>query len=459
MPSLSLSAFHRSYYRLLDLFAKGEIRRLMVSVPPQHGKSMGASNLLPAYLLGLDRSLSICIGSYSFSLARRFGAGVQRIIASESYQEIFPESFLKGMKREERGSGSVRSADEFELVGADGGLRLVGREGSLTGNRVDVMILDDLYKDAMEANSPLIRDNAWEWYTSVVRTRMHNDSREIMVFTRWHEEDLMGAIRKREPVVELNDLAQVSSIDRDSWVCVNFEALKTTPPSALDPRRLGEPLWPERHSERLLIEKRRLDPVVFEALYQGAPSVASGLLYTRLDNYNTLPGDVTKIGCYVDSADTGTDKLCAICYVRDLEGLIYLIDVVYSDLPMEQTELMVADMLVRNGVREALVESNNGGRGFARVLQRRVHGCRFTTFHQGANKESRILTNASTVCELVKVPCDWRSLWPDFANDLLTFRRNFRTNRHDDAPDALTGVVESEVSDVKHRIRHVGFTC
>ena len=184
--SLEHTVFHRNYYRLLDEFARGRIRRLMVSVPPQHGKSMGASQLLPAYLLGIDPDLRVCIGSYSFSLARRFGLGVQRIIGSDPYRGVFPATFLKGMNSAASGGNSIRTADEFDIVDANGGLRLVGCEGSLTGSRVDVMILDDLYKDHMEANSPLVRDNTWKWYTSVVRTRMHNRSREAVVFTRWH---------------------------------------------------------------------------------------------------------------------------------------------------------------------------------------------------------------------------------------------------------------------------------
>ena len=88
----------------------------------------------------------------------------------------------------------------MEIIGRSGELLSVGREGALTGNRVDCFILDDLYKDAMEAQSPVVRENCWEWYTSVVRTRMHNASRELIVFTRWHEEDLIGRLCKSENV-------------------------------------------------------------------------------------------------------------------------------------------------------------------------------------------------------------------------------------------------------------------
>ena len=199
-PFLELEWFHRTYYRVLEAFAEGRVRRLMISMPPQHGKSVGATTLLPAYLLGLDPDLRIAIASYSASLASKFNRRVQRILCSAEYGELFPDTTIKrGSKPPEY----IRTADEVEIVGREGSLLSVGREGSLTGNRVDCFLLDDLYKDAMEANSPLVRENCWEWYTSVVRTRMHNDSRELLVFTRWHEEDLIGMLRQREPVVEL----------------------------------------------------------------------------------------------------------------------------------------------------------------------------------------------------------------------------------------------------------------
>ena len=123
--------------------------------------------------------------------------------------------------------GYIRTADEVEIIGRRGGLLSVGREGSLTGNRVDCFVLDDLYKDALEANSPLVRANCWEWYTSVVRTRMHNASRELVVFTRWHEEDLIGALAVREPVEELRAWSQLDTLPADRWLHLNFEALKT----------------------------------------------------------------------------------------------------------------------------------------------------------------------------------------------------------------------------------------
>ena len=180
-PFLTVGRFHAAYYRVLEAFARGKIRRLIVTIPPQHGKSLGATTLLPAYMLGLDPELKIAIASYSASLANRFNRRVQRLIDSQAYAALFPETTVK---RAGARSEYVRTADCAEIVGHQGEVMSVGREGSLTGNRVDVLILDDLYKDAMEANSPVVRENCWEWYTSVARTRLHKVSRELVVFTR-----------------------------------------------------------------------------------------------------------------------------------------------------------------------------------------------------------------------------------------------------------------------------------
>ena len=126
-PFLELEWFHRTYYRVLEAFAEGRVRRLMISMPPQHGKSVGATTLLPAYLLGLDPDLRIAIASYSASLASKFNRRVQRILCSAEYGELFPDTTIKrGSKPPEY----IRTADEVEIVGHEGSLLSVGREGS-----------------------------------------------------------------------------------------------------------------------------------------------------------------------------------------------------------------------------------------------------------------------------------------------------------------------------------------
>lgn len=454
-PFLALEPFHEAYYRVLEAFARGQIRRLIVTMPPQHGKSTGSSTLLPAYLLGLDPDLRVAVASYSAALASKFNRRVQRIIDSEEYTAFFPATTLK---QGGKPAGYLRTADEAEVVGRRGGILSVGREGSLTGNRVDCFILDDLYKDAMEANSPLVRENCWEWYTSVVKTRMHNASRELIVFTRWHDEDLIGELMRRERVDELCCWAQLEQ-PTDGWLHLNFEALKSSAASEIDPRARGEALWEAQHGAALLASKRRLDPLRFECMYQGHPSAREGLLYgEQFAEYDLLPHDIVRRGNYTDTADTGDDYLCSLCYAVDTDGVIYITDVVYTREPMEVTEELVAAMLRDTATREAQIESNNGGRGFARAVQRLAPSVRIGWFHQHGNKEARILSNSATVLHLVRFPSGWRQRWPELYAHLTTYQRLFRANRWHDAPDALTGVVEREAPDANRaRLKGVRF--
>ncbi len=443
-PFLELKPFHRAYYRVLEAFARGRIRRLMISMPPQHGKSLGATTLLPAYLLGLNPDLRVAIASYSASLASKFNRRVQRILESKEYRELFPDTTIKHGARPPE---YIRTADEVEIIGREGSLLSVGREGSLTGNRVDCFILDDLYKDALEANSPLVRENCREWYTSVVKTRMHNDSSELLVFTRWHEEDLIGDLQRAERVVGLREWEQIDDVPADVWVALNFEAVKESEATEVDPRMTGEALWPERQSVALLEAKRRLDPVRFETMYQGHPSSAEGLLYgSRFQVYERLPEVVHHVGNYTDTADTGDDYLCSLCYVAGADGTIYITDAVYTREAMEVTELSVSEMFRRNETRRADIESNNGGRGFARAVQRLAPGTAVNWFHQSGNKEARILSHSATVLHRLRWPADWAQRWPELHSHLATYRRKFSANRWHDAADVVTGIVERECS-------------
>lgn len=454
---LSFAPFHESYYAVLDAFARGEIRKLIVTMPPQHGKSLGATVLLPAYLLGKNPDLRIAVASYNLTQACRFNRQIQRVMETKTYGSIFPESRLKAPGSREN---YLRTAEEFEVVGRQGGVLSVGREGALTGNPVDVMIVDDLYKDALEANSPVVRENAWEWYVSVVKTRLHNDSRELIVMTRWHEDDLAGRLARKEKALPVLSPELAGAGAGSAWHQLNFEALKGGEPTPLDPRAPGEALWPERQSETLLREKRALDPATFECMYQGNPTSREGLLYgERFATYTRLPDDTLRKGNYTDTADTGEDYLCSLCYEVGKEGLVYVTDAVYTQLGMEHTEEAVAAMLSRNGTRLARIESNNGGRGFARNVAKGCGITKIEPFTQSSNKESRILTNAPTVLKQIVMPSDWAVRWPEFYAHVTGYRRSFRANRFHDAADVLTGIVEYEVVRPSgNRLKKIGFS-
>ena len=194
-------------------------------------------------------------------------------------------------------------------------------------------------------------------------------------------------------------------------------------------------------------------------MYQGYPAPQGGLLYgDGFSRYDTLPRDVVRWGNYTDTADMGDDYLCSICYAVDVDGVIYVTDVVYSREPMEVTEGLVAEMLRRTQTRQAAIESNNGGRGFARAVQRLAPDVRVEWFHQSGNKEARILSNSATVLHALRMPAEWAVLWPELYQHLTTYRRQFSVNRWHDAADVVTGIVEREVVD-RHdrRVRHISF--
>jgi len=447
-PMFQDTWFHRNYYRILDTFAKKHVKNLIITMPPQHGKSEGSSRKLPSYILGLDKDTKIAIASYNQTFARKFNREVQRIIDDPLYYNLFPGTALNNSRVAFAASGSwLRNTEEFEVVDSRGGLKVVGRGGPLTGNPVDVGILDDVYKDYAEANSPIIREAAQDWYSSVVRTRLHNDSQQIIVFTRWHEEDLIGWLELKENVVELHSWSQLENPRKDVWYKINFEAIKTGQPTEIDPRQPGEPLWPERHSIERLLEMKALDAGKFKSLYQGNPQPSEGLLYSGFNTYQRLPnGDgigISEIKSYTDTADTGNDYLCNIIYGVGTDDLIYVMDVYYTPDQAEITEPETARRLSDFDVQRADIESNAGGRAFARNVYRLMtKRCNVVPFHQSKNKESRIISNSADVCRKIVFPSDWTERWPEFARDLLGFRRLFKANRNDDAPDTLTGVLE-----------------
>jgi predicted phage terminase large subunit-like protein len=448
LDNFEIEPFHKQYYTLLDRFAKGNIKRLIITMPPQHGKSEGSTRRLPAYILGLNPNKKIAVASYNTTFASKFNRDIQRIIDTTIYNDIFPETTLNKSNVVTVASNYLRNSLEFEIVNKKGGLKSVGRGGPLTGNKVDVMIMDDLYKDYMEGNSPIIRDTVWDWYTSVVTTRLHNNSQQLIVFTRWHEDDLIGRLESKGKVKEITNIDNIDQIDlkHDEWLKVNFEAIKESEKTMIDPREKGESLWENMHSLESLTSSRELDIEKFSCLYQGDPQTAEGMLYSKFKTYRELP-ELKIIKNYTDTADTGKDRLCSIVYgipVAKTDKHIYVLDVLYTSDPMEVTEPKTINLLNSNEVNEAHIESNNGGRGFARVIEKGVNKTNIFWFHQSNNKEARIFSNSASVNNKIVFPSDWGLRWSEFYNDVTKYKKLFKANKFDDAPDTLTGIIEKE---------------
>ncbi len=207
-------------------------------------------------------------------------------------------------------------------------------------------------------------------------------------------------------------------------------------------------LWPEKHTLEELREIERVNPFVFETQYLQNPRPIEGLMYREFKTYDIVP-KAPPYECrrcnYTDTADTGADYLCSIFYEERPTGN-YVTDVIYTKKPMEYTEQAVAQMLSKRKTEICFIESNNGGRGFMRNVERlcREYDNTTTYFHdftQTHNKQVRIFTHSNDVNNMVYFPTDWEKKWPEFTRALKSYRKEGR-NAHDDAPDALTGTFE-----------------
>lgn len=256
--------FHRLIAESCQSLVEGTLgkSRLMIFMPPQHGKSEIVSRKFPAWCLGRQPSYKIVGASYSADLAQKFSRAIQRTMEGDTFRSLFSETGIGG-----RGAkGLVRNADYFETQHG-GFYKAVGVGGSLTGTPVDLGIIDDPVKDAMEAYSQTYRDRVWEWYTDVFLTRLHNSSKQLLIMTRWHEDDLAGRLLEREP---------------DKWCVVSIPAIcEAENDGGMSSRHTGEALWEERHSLERLLDTERRSPRTFAALYQQRPTVEGGNIVKR----------------------------------------------------------------------------------------------------------------------------------------------------------------------------------
>lgn len=421
-PGYEVNWHHKSYADKLDAFVRGEIKNLMVFMPPQHGKSELSSRRLPAYVLGLNPDKKIGIVAYNHSVASKFNRDVQRIINSEEYARLFPNTTLNNKK----GGGYVQNADEFEIVGYDGSLVSVGVGGGLTSRTIDLLIMDDLYKDAAEAWSETVRGSVQTWYDTVGRPRLHNDSQQLLVFTRWHEEDLAGYLLATEA---------------DKWEVVIFPAIKIGTPSKIDPRRDGESLWESKHGLSELELIRKNNPVVFDSLYQQNPTPKEGLLFPvsemkrfKREQIRGIVPDA--IVSFCDIADEGDDSLCApIGYL--IGKNLYIVDVTFTQEPIEVTQPIVAAALDKYYVQKAIFESNNGGKQYAQDVIRLRRGRTSISWQRTSqNKHTKILMESGIIkeCCFFLVDDEQNVEYKKYFHELTHYPKNGKV-KHDDAAD------------------------
>lgn len=390
-------------------------KNLILEIPPRHGKSRTLTNF-SAWILGKENTNRIITASFNDDLAQDFSRYTRDIIAEEKNimsQIVFSDVFDAKIKK---GDAAL---NKWALEGQYFNYKGCGIGGSITGKGGNVIIIDDPVKGADVAYNEAALEKIWLWYTGTLIQRAES-AIKILCMTPWTKGDLGGRLQKIQP---------------EKWFVLSFPALKD-----------GEMLCPEILSREEYDEMKSIgDENIISANYDMLRLDVKGRLYSGFNTYSEIPDGTTASVNYTDTADEGKDYLCSITAKK--KGLcLYVTGVLYTQEPQEKTEPETVQLLQDTKTQEAMIESNNGGRAFARNVQRiaeeRGYRASIRWFHQSANKQARILTNAAIVQQYVFFPEGWAIKWPEFYNAIMTYQREGK-NKHDDAPDALTGLVET----------------
>lgn len=437
---------HKQIASLLDRVLAGELKKVIINISPRYGKTEIAVKNFIAEGLAINPAAKFIHLSYSDDLARDNSRGVQDIMSLPEYKRLFeavPTSPNTKKWYTKHGGGLYAVSSAGQVTGFGAGLVDQERPDDETiDEKADLdefmpaisaeetfggaIIIDDPIKPD-DAQSALIREKVNNKFETTIRNRVNSRNTPIIIIMqRLHENDLCGYLIGKEP---------------GEWTVLSLPCIYQ------DENGEEQALWPFKHTLEELKDLRQKNSYVFDTQYMQNPKPLQGLMYeNEFREYDVIPYTAKMVKkAYVDTADTGKDYLCAICYV-ETPSANYITDVLYTTKPMEYTEPKTAEMLSRAETQLAIVESNNGGRGFARNVEAQCRAMnntktRFKWFHQSDNKAVRIFNKSADVQNLTYFPRGWEKMWPEFYRDITGYMK-VGNNDHDDAPDTLTGTVE-----------------
>lgn len=411
----------KEFCNQLQDFLNSDKKVIVINMPPRHGKSRTLT-LFVQWCLGKNAHYKIMTGSYNEILSGTFAKSVRDTIQEEDgiFSKVFPNVKIK------YGEASMK---KWALDGNEEANYLAtSPKGTATGFGCNLMIIDDLIKTAKEAYNELLLEEHQNWFTNTMLSRTETGFKIIIVMTRWTTNDLAGFILDKY---------------KDEVIHINYKAIQDD----------GSMLCDEvLNKEDFEFKTQEMNKEIVEANYNQICIDEKGCLYKNLKTYQVSPGFGT-IYAYIDTADTGDDYLCGAVY-----GLLnkepHILDVLFTDEGMEITEEECADMLYRNNVNLAYIESNNGGRGFARNVQRilrekyKTNRVVIKTFTQTANKQARILSSSHWVMEHIYFPFNWANRWSEFYKHITRYQKKGK-NAHDDGADVLAGIYDKTVGEKK----------
>jgi len=294
LPQYQRAAHHELIAEKLEAVERGEIDRLMIFMPPRHGKSELASKRFPAWCLGRNPKRQIIAASYNSDLANDFGRNVRNIIAEPEFGQVFAGVTL---------APDSQAANRMNTN--HGGTYVAAGVGTaVTGRGADIALIDDPFKDREEADSERRRETVWDWYRSTLYTRLMPGGAIVLIQTRWHEDDLAGRLLEHEG---------------SQWDVLELPALH--------PERGA--LWPEWYDETALLRiKETIGPREWSALYQQQPQPDEGTFFQRdwFKTWETLPA----LRYYGTSdyavTDGGGDYTVHRIWGVDASGALYRVD-------------------------------------------------------------------------------------------------------------------------------------
>ncbi len=401
--------------------ADGKINKLAISLPPRAGKSY-ITSMFCAWWIGNNPKEAVMRNSYGAELAETFSYFVRGLMTNDKYLKVFPKIKLKKDKQ---------SIDDWALETAKQTTYFCGGVGGpLTGKGAKLLILDDPIKGIEEAMSETIIEKTWNWYGGVHMARREKNYINIHIATRWSRKDPIG--RLTDPESQFYD--------------PEFKVIKIP---ALNEK--GESYCEALMSTQEYIEQKQLlDDFIWEAEFMQNPIESKGLLFPIEElNRFSMGGLKDKkpdgiIG-YTDTADRGDDFLCSLIGKR-YGDYTYVTDVVFTQDGVEITEPLVAQQIIDSKCEWMVVEANNGGHQYARNVRKLTDPkwkCSISDQNQNSNKETRILMNAGYIKEFFYFRDDYEpgSDYDKFIRALTSYVK-LGKNKHDDAPDAVTGLAE-----------------
>jgi len=413
-----------------------EYKKVMINMPPQFGKTRTMS-MWCMWVLGQSPEERFTLASYGDDPAHDMSRNIRNGIAEEKniqsdivFSDIFPNTKLKygdsGVKR------WALEGQHFNFLAAG----IIG--GAVTSKSATIQIFDDPIKGREEALNESHKEKVWGSKVSTWGSRKDSKVQEVlevMIATRWAKDDPCGK--------ELE-------LSRDEWFIYNMPAYNEATGEML----CSDFLNYESYQKKLIrSQENPVEEQIFLANYQQETIDRKGLLYNPFKTYNNNPEGI-KMN-QTDTADTGEDYLCSINYILDRQGYCYVTDILYTQDSMEYTEPATAKMIMNQDISITWVESNNGGRGFARKIEELVlRSNKINWYTQKRNKAVKIFNNSATVNDMILFPEGWNVKWPLFYKHLTQYKIKFKANKHDDIPDTLTEMIlKSKQSGFKVTVR------